>query len=138
MASDIDDRIIEKRLNGASVRSIATMLKVPIARVQSTVNAWAIAMLPADRREILALQIGRLERQMEAWTPLSLSGNAKALTGVLKILNQLNLLHGVYQPTQAIVQLEPPVHRQTSTDRIEAALRALTDQRKTDDPATHH
>jgi hypothetical protein len=57
---------------------------------------------------------------------------------VLKILNQLNLLHGVYQPTQSIVQLEPQVHRPTSTDRIEAALRALTDQRKADDPATHH
>jgi hypothetical protein len=96
-------------------------------------------MLPADRREILALQIGRLERQLEAWAPLSLPGNAKALTGVLKILNQLNLLHGVYPPTQAIVQLDPPVRRPTSTDRIEAALRALTDQRKkTDDPATHH
>jgi hypothetical protein len=139
IASDIDDRIIEKRLNGASIRSIATMLKVPTAQVQSTVNAWAIAMLPTDRREILALQIGRLERQLEVWTPLSLSGNAKALTGVLKILNQLNLLHGVYQPTQAIVQLEPPVHRPTSTDRIEAALNALIAQRKKpDDEATHH
>jgi hypothetical protein len=33
--------------------------------------------------------------QLEVWTPLSLSRNVKALTGVIKILNQLNLLHGI-------------------------------------------
>jgi hypothetical protein len=129
MASDIDARIIENRLNGASIRSIATMLKVPTARVRSTVNAWVLVTLPADRRETLALQIGRLERLMADWLPLAHSGNPKALTGVLKILNQLNLLHGVYQPQQTIVQLEPAERAETSTDEIEHTLAALRSEK---------
>jgi hypothetical protein len=126
----IDDRIIQMRLDGRSVRSITDTLKVPAARVRATVSAWAAASLPADRLESLALQLGRIERLLADFTPLARSGNMKALTACVKLLNQQALLLGLYQPTQSIVQLEPTPHRETSTDKIERALNALLEDQK--------
>jgi hypothetical protein len=41
----------------------------------------------------------------------------------------LNLLHGVYQPQQTIVQLEPAERAETGTDEIERTLAALRSEK---------
>jgi hypothetical protein len=47
-------------------------------------------------------------------------------------------LLGLFAPQQTIVSLEPNQPRENSTDRIERALNALTEQRKKPDEPTAH
>jgi hypothetical protein len=88
-----------------------------------------VATLPPDRRESLALQLGRIERFLADYTPLARSGNTKAMAACQKLLNQQALLLGLYQPQQTIVQLEPVERPETGTDEIERTLAALRSEK---------
>jgi len=135
----IDDQIIERRIRGSSVRAIAQYLKIPSAQVHAAISRWSASFFSPDRRDGLALEVARLERMHERYYPAALSDNMKAAQLCCKLTGQRATLLGLFAPQQTIVSLEPTQPRQTSMDRIEAALNALTEQRnkKPDEPTAH-
>jgi hypothetical protein len=85
---------------------------------------------------MLAIVTARLERLYQAHWEKAYRGNPAASHIVLKCCAHLSALHGLYQPAVSAINnvnntmLIDATPRQTSTDRIEAALNALIEDGK--------
>ena len=89
-------------------------------------------MVSFDRDERVARQLGRLDLMLGKVMPMAAGGDLHAMATANKLITTQNLILGINQPSAPLVNVEVGP-KQTSTDRIEAALNALLEQQdKTD------
>ena len=91
------------------------------------------------RQHSLALELARLDELQAAFYQRALDGDVASGHLVNKIIERRCVMLGLHTPVPQVLRIVDAMEqpRQTSTDRIEAALQALADQRKKDDPTTH-
>lgn len=111
-----------------------------LAEVNEILSRWAMTVLDPDlRQQALAAGLTRLDELEHVFHAKALRGNIPAAHLCLKISQRRAIMLGLRAPDRAVIEIvEKLAPRETSTDRIEAALNALlTDQPKKDDSTTH-
>jgi DNA-binding transcriptional MerR regulator len=127
-----EERIIALRQDGLSVAGIAKRLQIPHQEVHATIPTWSASYFGPNRRpDMLAIVTARLERLYQAHKEKAHKGDTTSAHICLKVCAHLSAMHGLYQPAISAINnvhnsmLIDATPRQTSTDRIEAALNQL-------------
>ena len=88
---------------------------------------------PDVRRHGLAIELARLDRLLEAAWPKAMGGDLAAIATAERLSARRCVMLGLHAPQEAVLRfIEESRPKETSTGRIERALRALSEQR---DPA---
>jgi hypothetical protein len=86
---------------------------------------------PDVRRHGLAIELARLDRLLEAAWPKAMGGDLAAIVVAEKLSARRCVMLGLHAPQEAVLRIiEESRPKETSTDRIEAALNALIEDRR--------
>jgi hypothetical protein len=130
--NDDDDLIVRQRIAGRSVRAIAKALNIGVAEVNRAIDRWAETVVnPALRKQTLALELARLDEMQLVFYERALEGDVPSGAPVAKLIERRGVMLGLHTPQTAVLQIvDEAKPRETSTDRLEAALNRLIAERK--------
>src|SRR5262245_42010046 len=141
MSSEILDGedIVQARIRGESVRSIAKRLSCTLAEVHKVLDRFAETTIDEKtRKHTLALELARLDELQETFYARALEGDVACGALITKIIERRCTMLGLYTPQTATLQvIEAEAPRETSTERLRAAIERIRGKRHQDDlPAT--
>ena len=123
------EQIVQARIRGYSVRRIAREFDLAVDDVNDTLDAFATATLDKNlRRSTLALELERLDRITAVFQAKAEAGDVQSALLVTKIAERRGVLLGLACAPQGAAAPPPVIEvvagkpKQTSTDRIKAAL----------------
>lgn len=97
-------RAFELRRQGKSFYQIAEIMELPEARVAGMVSgairAAANLVSTTEKRELMALEISRLDELQSAVWPLAVSGDTRAIDSTLKIIQMRAKMLGLEEQVQ--------------------------------------
>jgi len=131
--TETEERIIEARVMGAGIAQIAKSEGITPREVRRVVDLFTEHTLdPSMRKEHLALEVARCDRITRAFTRRALEKcDYRAVNVLFRAIERRCIILGVHSPTRHVLQVIDDTDRKTtSTDRIEAALKELADNRK--------
>jgi len=144
MSSEILDGedIVQARIRGESVRSIAKRLSCTLAEVQKVLDRFAETVIDdKTRKHSLALELERLDQLQQVFGARSPEGDVQCGALVAKIIERRCTMLGLYTPPTATLRvIEADAPRETSTDKISALIgriRGKTRDDPDDPPSTH-
>jgi hypothetical protein len=121
--ADHDEEILKMRIAGASPRAIAKQLGCSIGDVNRCVDRLAASILDSRyRARTIALELERLDRLTMQFFQTALAGDTAAGSLLVKISERRGDLVGLNSPVKVDLIAQEPQPRQTSTDRIMAAI----------------
>jgi len=125
--TDDDDLIVRQRIAGRSLRAIAKALSISVAEVNRAIDRWAETVVnPALRKQTLALELARLDEMQLRFYEHALEGDVPSGALVAKLIERRGVMFGLHTPQTAVLQIvDEAKPRETSTDKIEAALNKL-------------
>jgi hypothetical protein len=129
---DRDTRILEARLEGRSVHSIAREFRCRASEVEATI-ARIVSPVTLERKlQELQLDLGRCDQLLKTFLPKALSGDQGAAVVTLRILEHRANLLGLNSPTridpvQISIEARPRPH---TVDRITAVLQRVVDEQR--------
>ena len=133
MSSEILDGedIIQARIRGESVRSIAKRFSCTLAEVHKVLDRFAeITIDEKTRKHTLALELARLDELQTVFHDRALAGDVHCGALVAKIIERRCTMLGLYTPPAATLQvIEAEAPKETSTDRICAAIDRIRGKR---------
>jgi hypothetical protein len=144
-----DDEIVQQRVSGRSARAIARAQGCTLAEVNKALDRFTETTIDdKTRKHTLALELARLDELQETFYARALEGDVACGALITKIIERRCVMLGLYTPQTAtlqIIETEPP--RETSTERLRAAIDRIRGTRQQDDlpapdqgdpPSTHY
>jgi hypothetical protein len=144
-----DDAIIQQRVSGRSARAIAKAEGRTLAEVNRVIDRFTETTIDdKTRKHTLAFELARLDELQETFYARALEGDVACGALITKIIERRCVILGLYTPQTAALQIiEAEAPRETSTERIRAAIDRIRGKRHQDDllatdqhhpPATHY
>ena len=134
-----DDEVIRQRISGRSARAIAKAQATTVAEVNKALDRFTETTIDDKiRRHTLALELARLDELQETFYARALEGDVQCGALITKIIERRCVMLGLYTPQTATLQIiEAEAPRETSTERLRAAIERIRGKRHQDDlPAT--
>jgi hypothetical protein len=134
-----DETIIQQRVSGRSARAIARAHGCTLAEVSRVLDHFTETTIDdKTRRHTLALELARLDELQETFYARALEGDVACGALITKIIERRCVMLGLYTPQTATLQIiEAEAPRETSTERLRAAIERIRGKRHQDDlPAT--
>ena len=134
-----DDVIIQQRISGRSARAIAKAQGCSVAEVNKALDRFTETTIDDKvRRHTLALELARLDGLQETFYARALEGDVACGALITKIIERRCVMLGLYTPQTATLQvIEGEAPRETSTERLRAAIDRIRGKTHQDDlPAT--
>ena len=134
-----DDTIIQQRVSGRSARAIARAQGCTLAEVSKVLDRFTETTIDdKTRKHTLALELARLDELQETFYARALEGDVACGALITKIIERRCVILGLYTPQTATLQIiEAEAPRETSTERLRAAIERIRGKRHQDDlPAT--
>ena len=132
-----DDEVIRQRISGRSARAIAKAQATTVAEV--TLDRFTETTIDdKTRKHTLALELARLDELQETFYARALEGDVACGALITKIIERRCTMLGLYTPQTATLQvIEAEAPRETSTERLRAAIDRIRGKTHQDDlPAT--
>ena len=134
-----DDEIVQQRVSGRSARAIARAHSITPAEVSKVLDRFTETTIDdKTRKHTLALELARLDELQTVFHDRALAGDVHCGALVAKIIERRCTMLGLYTPPAATLQvIEAEAPKETSTDRIRAALDRIRGKRlppKPDEP----
>jgi len=116
--------IVQARIRGESVRSIAKRLSCTLAEVHKILDRFAETTIDdKTRKHSLALELERLDQLQQVFGARALEGDVASGALVAKIIERRCTMLGLYTPPATTLQvIEAQAPRETSTEKIRAAI----------------
>jgi pyridoxal/pyridoxine/pyridoxamine kinase len=126
-----DDDIIQQRISGRSVRAIAKAAGIAVAEVNRVLDRFTVDTVSDQaRRHTLALELARMDLMEQVYFSRAMNGDVQSAQLVAKLTERRCVMLGLHAPQTAVLQIvQEAAPKETSTDRIEAALNALLEHR---------
>src|SRR5215813_13518182 len=138
MSSEILDGedIVQARIRGESVRSIAKRLSCTLAEVSKVLDRFTETTIDdKTRRHTLALELARLDELQETFYARALEGDVQCGALITKIIERRCTMLGLHTPQTATLQvIEAETPRETSTAKISALIERIRGKTRDDDP----
>jgi hypothetical protein len=134
-----DDEIVQQRVSGRSARAIARAQGCTLAEVTRVLDRFTETTIDdKTRKHTLALELARLDELQETFYARALEGDVACGALITKIIERRCVMLGLYTPQTATLQIiEAEAPRETSTERLRAAIERIRGKRHQDDlPAT--
>ena len=134
-----DDEVIRQRISGRSARAIAKAQATTVAEVNKALDRFTETTIDdKTRRHTLALELARLDELQETFYARALEGDVACGALITKIIERRCTMLGLYTPQTATLQIiEAEAPRETSTERLRAAIDRIRGKTHQDDlPAT--
>jgi DNA-binding transcriptional MerR regulator len=143
-----DDEIVQQRVSGRSARAIARAQGCTLAEVNKALDRFTETTIDdKTRKHTLALELARLDELQETFYARALEGDVACGALITKIIERRCVMLGLYTPQTATLQIiETEAPRETSTERLRAAIDRIRGTRQQDDlpapdqgdpPSTH-
>ena len=131
-----DDEIIRQRISGRSARAIAKAQVTTVAEVNKALDRFTETTIDDKvRRHTLALELARLDELQETFYARALEGDVACGALITKIIERRCVMLGLYTPQTATLQIiEAEAPRETSTERLRAAIDRIRGKTHQDDP----
>jgi hypothetical protein len=116
--------IVQARIRGESVRSIAKRFSCTLAEVNKVLDRFAdITIDDSTRKHTLALELARLDELQSVFHNRALAGDVHCGALVAKLIERRCTMLGLYTPQSTTLQvIEVQAPKETSTERIRAAI----------------
>ena len=134
-----DNTIIQQRVSGRSARAIARAQGCTLAEVSKVLDRFTETTIDdKTRKHTLALELARLDELQETFYARALEGDVACGALITKIIERRCVMLGLYTPQTATLQIiEAETPRETSTERLRAAIDRIRGKTHQDDlPAT--
>jgi len=134
-----DDAILQQRIVGRSARAIAKAQGCTLTEVNRVLDHFTETTIDdKTRKHTLALELARLDELQETFYARALAGDVACGALITKIIERRCVMLGLYTPQTATLQIiEAEAPRETSTERLRAAIDRIRGKRHQDDlPAT--
>ena len=134
-----DDTIIQQRVSGRSARAIAKAQGCTVTEVNRVLDRFTETTIDdKTRKHTLALELARLDELQETFYARALEGDVACGALITKIIERRCTMLGLYTPQTATLQvIEAEAPRETSTERLRAAIDRIRGKTHQDDlPAT--
>jgi len=134
-----DNTIIQQRVSGRSARAIARAQGCTLAEVSKVLDRFTETTIDdKTRKHTLALELARLDELQETFYARALEGDVACGALITKIIERRCTMLGLYTPQTATLQvIEAEAPRETSTERLRAAIDRIRGKTHQDDlPAT--
>ena len=134
-----DEAIIQQRIVGRSARAIARAQGCTLAEVSKVLDRFTETTIDdKTRKHTLALELARLDELQETFYARALEGDVACGALITKIIERRCTMLGLYTPQTATLQvIEAEAPRETSTERLRAAIDRIRGKTHQDDlPAT--
>jgi len=134
-----DDEIVQQRVSGRSARAIARAQGCTLAEVTRVLDRFTETTIDdKTRKHTLALELARLDELQETFYARALEGDVACGALITKIIERRCVMLGLYTPQTATLQvIEAEAPRETSTERLRAAIDRIRGKTHQDDlPAT--
>ena len=134
-----DDTIIQQRVSGRSARAIAKAQGCTVTEVNRVLDRFTETTIDdKTRKHTLALELARLDELQETFYARALEGDVACGALITKIIERRCVMLGLYTPQTATLQIiEAEAPRETSTERLRAAIDRIRGKTHQDDlPAT--
>jgi hypothetical protein len=130
-----DDEIIRQRISGRSARAIAKAQVTTVAEVNKALDRFTETTIDDKvRRHTLALELARLDELQETFYARALEGDVACGALITKIIERRCVMLGLYAPQTATLQIiEAEAPRETSTERLRAAIDRIRGKTHQDD-----
>ena len=131
-----DDEVIRQRISGRSARAIAKAQATTVAEVNKALDRFTETTIDDKiRRHTLALELARLDELQETFYARALEGDVQCGALITKIIERRCTMLGLYTPQTATLQvIEAEAPRETSTERLRAAIDRIRGKTHQDDP----
>ena len=131
-----DDEVIRQRISGRSARAIAKAQATTVAEVNKALDRFTETTIDDKvRRHTLALELARLDELQETFYARALEGDVQCGALITKIIERRCVMLGLYTPQTATLQIiEAETPRETSTERLRAAIDRIRGKTHQDDP----
>ena len=135
-----DDEVIRQRISGRSARAIAKAQATTVAEVNKALDRFTETTIDDKiRRHTLALELARLDELQETFYARALEGDVQCGALITKIIERRCVMLGLYTPQTATLQIiEAETPRETSTERLRAAIDRIRGKTHQDDPPSTH
>ena len=134
-----DDEIVQQRVSGRSARAIARAQGCTLTEVSRVLDRFTETTIDdKTRKHTLALELARLDELQETFYARALEGDVACGALITKIIERRCVMLGLYTPQTATLQIiEAETPRETSTERLRAAIDRIRGKTHQDDlPAT--
>ena len=130
-----EDTIIQQRVSGRSARAIARAQGCTLAEVSKVLDRFTETTIDdKTRKHTLALELARLDELQETFYARALEGDVACGALITKIIERRCTMLGLYTPQTATLQvIEAEAPRETSTDRLRAAIDRIRGKTHQDD-----
>ena len=131
-----DDTIIQQRVSCRSARAIARAQGCTLAEVSKVLDRFTETTIDdKTRKHTLALELARLDELQETFYARALEGDVACGALITKIIERRCTMLGLYTPQTATLQIiEAETPRETSTERLRAAIDRIRGKTHQDDP----
>jgi DNA-binding transcriptional MerR regulator len=131
-----DDTIIQQRVSGRSARAIARAQGCTLAEVSKVLDRFTETTIDdKTRKHTLALELAQLDELQETFYARALEGDVACGALITKIIERRCTMLGLYTPQTATLQvIEAEAPRETSTERLRAAIDRIRGKTHQDDP----
>jgi hypothetical protein len=131
-----DDVIVQQRISGRSARAIAKAQGCTLAEVKGVLDRFTETTIDdKTRKHTLALELARLDELQETFYARALEGDVQCGALITKIIERRCVMLGLYTPQTATLQvIEAEAPRETSTERLRAAIDRIRGKTNQDDP----
>ena len=131
-----DDVIIQQRISGRSARAIARAQGCTLTEVNRVLDCFTETTIDdKTRKHTLALELARLDELQETFYARALEGDVACGALITKIIERRCVMLGLYTPQTATLQvIEGEAPRETSTERLRAAIDRIRGKTHQDDP----
>ena len=131
-----DDTIIQQRVSGRSARAIARAQGCTLTEVSRVLDRFTETTIDdKTRKHTLALELARLDELQETFYARALEGDVACGALITKIIERRCVMLGLYTPQTATLQIiEAETPRETSTERLRAAIDRIRGKTHQDDP----
>ena len=131
-----DDEIVQQRVSGRSARAIARAQGCTLADVTRVLDRFTETTIDdKTRKHTLALELARLDELQETFYARALEGDVACGALITKIIERRCVMLGLYTPQTATLQvIEGEAPRETSTERLRAAIDRIRGKTHQDDP----
>ena len=135
-----DDEIVQQRVSGRSARAIARAQGCTLAEVTRVLDRFTETTIDdKTRKHTLALELARLDELQETFYARALEGDVACGALITKIIERRCVMLGLYTPQTATLQIiEAEAPRETSTERLRAAIDRIRGKTHQDDPPATH
>src|SRR5262249_13081004 len=129
-------RSSSKRVSGRSARAIARAQGCTLTEVNRVLDCFTETTIDdKTRKHTLALELARLDELQETFYARALEGDVACGALITKIIERRCVMLGLYTPQTATLQIiEAEAPRETSTERLRAAIDRIRGKTHQDNP----